>query len=180
MIGRRNRILPTLTVTQYRPDHTAAHAYAVSSIHFINAPPWTLPPKLTEVGSARKRKVVSDRSGLIAPAVDWRAGATFGAAESVMAKWGEPGNWSCRIIRGTKTRHKRGTKSCPQRRLAYLRTDTPWSITPYIVMPLDPPADDDDPDAPAQPAHTTTSSVTTMIFNICILDTTAPSGESPF
>jgi hypothetical protein len=33
---------------------------------------------------------------------------------------------------------------------------------------------------PAQPAHTTTSSVNTMIFNICILDTTAPSGESPF
>src|ERR1700730_7262811 len=106
MIGRRNRILPTLTVTQYRPDHTAAHAYAVSSIHFINAPPWTLPPKLTEVGSARKRNVVSDRSGLTAPAVDGRAGATFGAAESVMAKWGEPGNWSCRIIRGTNTRHK--------------------------------------------------------------------------
>jgi hypothetical protein len=58
--------------------------------------------------------------------------------------------------------------------LAYLRTDTPSSITPYMVMLLDPPADDDDPDVPAQPAHTTTSSVNTMIFNICILDTTAP------
>src|ERR1700722_6998224 len=83
MIGRRKRMLPTLTVTQYRPDHTAAHAYAVSSIHFINAPPCTLPPKLTEVGSARKRKVVSDRSGM-KPSPGFGGGARFEEGEVVM------------------------------------------------------------------------------------------------
>jgi len=60
-----------------------------------------------------------------------------------------------------------------------LRTDTPSSITPYIVMLLDP-ADDDGPDVPAQPAHTATSSVNTMSFNMRILDTTIFSRESPF
>jgi hypothetical protein len=46
----------------------------------------------------------------------------------------------------------------------YLRTETPWSMTPYMVMPLDPLADDDPPEAPAQPAHAATSSVAIKIL----------------
>ena len=44
------------------PLQPVAQAYAAWSIHFITMPPCTLPPKLTSVGSARKRRVTS-RSG---------------------------------------------------------------------------------------------------------------------
>jgi hypothetical protein len=62
----------------------------------------------------------------------------------------------------------------------YLRTEMPWSITPYMVMPLDPPADDDPPDAPAQPAHAATSSVAIKIFTMRVPCTTFTQRETSF
>src|ERR671917_2905906 len=50
---------PTYTVTQYCPLHPTAQAYPAWSIHFITAPPCTLPPKFTSVGSAKNRSVIS-------------------------------------------------------------------------------------------------------------------------
>src|SRR6478736_808524 len=49
----------TATVTQYLPLQPTAHAYPAWSIHFMTIPPWTLPPKFTSVGWARKRNVTS-------------------------------------------------------------------------------------------------------------------------
>src|SRR5918998_2776850 len=49
----------TYTVTQYCPLHPTAQAYPAWSIHFMTAPPCTLPPKFTSVGSAKNRSVIS-------------------------------------------------------------------------------------------------------------------------
>jgi len=62
----------------------------------------------------------------------------------------------------------------------YFRTEMPSSITPYMVMPLDPPADDDPPDVPAHPAHTAASSATTNSFSMKIPSKTALRYETPF
>src|SRR5918998_2205710 len=62
---------PTYTVTQYCPLHPTAQAYPAWSIHFITAPPCTLPPKFTSVGSARNRSVISRSLSSIAVAFYW-------------------------------------------------------------------------------------------------------------
>src|ERR687894_1739 len=49
----------TYAVTQYCPLHPTAQAYPAWSIHFMTAPPCTLPPKFTSVGSAKNRSVIS-------------------------------------------------------------------------------------------------------------------------
>src|SRR5918998_1647692 len=49
----------TYAVTQYCPLHPTAQAYPAWSIHFMTAPPCTLPPKFMSVGSARNRSVIS-------------------------------------------------------------------------------------------------------------------------
>ena len=46
-------------MTQYCPLHPTAQAYPAWSIHFMTAPPCTLPPKFTSVGSAKNRSVIS-------------------------------------------------------------------------------------------------------------------------
>lgn len=70
-----------------------------------------------------------------------------------------------------------------RRAFPYLRTEMPSSITPYMVMPLDPPAEDEPPEVPAQPAHTAhtaASSATTQSFSMKIPCKTALQYESAF
>ena len=62
----------------------------------------------------------------------------------------------------------------------HLRTEMPWSITPYMVMPLDPSADDEPPDAPAQPAHAAASSVAIKIFTMRVSCTAFTQCETSF
>jgi hypothetical protein len=49
-----------------------------------------------------------------------------------------------------------------------------------MVMPLDPPADDDPPDVPAHPAHNAAISATTNSFSMNIPNKTALRYETPF
>src|SRR3954447_10121919 len=57
--GLRKPIPLTYMVTQYCPLQPAAQPYPAWSIHFMTAPPCTLPPKLTSVGSAKNLRVTS-------------------------------------------------------------------------------------------------------------------------
>src|ERR687894_2386691 len=79
----------TYAVTQYCPLHPTAQAYPAWSIHFITAPPCTLPPKFTSVGSAKNRSVICRSLSSITVAFYW---AKPGHAPSVssprLSTWG--------------------------------------------------------------------------------------------
>jgi len=109
-MGPRKWSPPTYTVTQYVPVQPAAQVYPTWSIHFITAPPCTLPPKFTSVGSARNRSVMP-RGGVAGirrgrpqcrsrspSAFRPRPGWSRGPGPARARPWcrGSPRRWRCR------------------------------------------------------------------------------------